>query len=90
MEVNETVQNIIQVDIFLYDIEIVDGSMRSELVRRSVGKNYNAVGLFYYISHVCFVSRKNALLKTFHCPSYDNSSKELTTWSDSRPLAKKS
>ena len=70
MEVNATVQSIIQVDIFLYDVEIVDGSMRWELVRSSVGKNFNTVGLFYYISHLCSVSIKNALFKTYHCPSY--------------------
>ena len=65
------VENIVQADIFLYDIDIVDGSMIGELARRSVGKYSNAKRLLRYISHVCYAANINALFKANRCPSCD-------------------
>ena len=58
-------------DFFLYDVDIVDGSMIGEPARRSVGKNSNTVRLLLYISHICFFSNINALFKAYRCPSSD-------------------
>ena len=57
-------KSIVPADIFLYDIDIIDGSMIGEFARISVGKPSNTVRLLRYISHICYVSNNNALLKT--------------------------
>ena len=40
-----TVEGNVRAEIFLYDIDIIDGSMIGDLARRSVGKYYNTVRL---------------------------------------------
>ena len=70
MENIAAVEDIVQADIFLYYIGIVDGSMIGKLAR-SVGKHSNTVRLFRCNIHLCYVSNINALLKAYHCPSYD-------------------
>ena len=42
------VEDLIQVNIFLYDIDIVDGSLVGELARRSVQKYCNTARLVRY------------------------------------------
>ena len=71
MEDIATVENFDQADIFLYDIDIVDGPLIGELARRSVGKHSSTVRLLRYISHICHVSNINALFKAYRCPSCD-------------------
>ena len=53
MEDIAAVQDITQEDIFLYDIDIVDGSMIGELAGRSVGKN-TLILYGYYVGLVTF------------------------------------
>ena len=69
MEEIAAVEDIVQADIFLYDIDIVEVFMIGEIARRSVGKHYKTVRLFRYNSHVCHVSHINVLFKAFLCPS---------------------
>ena len=45
MEDMAAVEDIVQADIFLYDIAIVEGSMIGELARRIVGENSNTLRL---------------------------------------------
>ena len=56
------VEDLIQVNIFLYDIDIVDGSLVGELARRSVQKHCNTARLLRYNNHICYVSNINAFL----------------------------
>ena len=58
------VENIVPADVFLYDIDIVQGSMIGELARRSVGKDSNTVRLLRCNSHIFHDSIVNALFKT--------------------------
>ena len=66
------VEDIVQADIFLYNIDIVDGSMNGKLARRSVGNHSNTVRLLPYSSHICHVFIINALFKAYRCPSCDH------------------
>ena len=61
------VEDLIQVNIFLYDIDIVDGSIVGELARRSVQKYCNTTRLLCYNNHICYVSNINALSKAYRC-----------------------
>ena len=61
------VEDLIQVNIFLYDIDIVDGSIVGELARRSVQKYCNTTRLLRYNNHICYVSNINALFKAYRC-----------------------
>ena len=55
MEDVAIVEDIVQADFFLYDIDIVDGSMIGEVDRWNVGKHSNTVQLLRYDSHICYV-----------------------------------
>ena len=50
MEDIAAVEDFVQADIFLYDIDNVDGSMLGELVRRTVGEHSEIVRLLRYNS----------------------------------------
>ena len=58
------VKDSVRVNIFLYDIDFVDGATIGELAR-SVGKHSNIVRLLRYISHICYVCDINILFKKF-------------------------
>ena len=55
-----TVENLLTLDILLYDIVIVDGNIVGELARRSVQKYENTVRLLRYSNHICYVNNINA------------------------------
>ena len=61
------VEDLIQVIIFRYDIDIVGGSSVGELARRSVQKYCNTARLLRYNTHICYVSNNNALFKAYRC-----------------------
>ena len=67
VEDNAAVEDNVQTKIFLYDIDIVDGSMIGELVRRIVGKHSNTAQLLRYESHICNLSNINAFFKAYRC-----------------------
>ena len=82
MEYIAIVEDSLQTDIFLYDIEFVDGSMFGELARRSVEKHSNTVRLLRYVSNFCYVFNINALFKAYRFPSCDQFIRKLVSWSD--------
>ena len=53
MEDIAIVEDIVQSEFLLYGVDIVDGSMIGEVVRRSVGKHSYTVRLLRYNSHEC-------------------------------------
>ena len=76
------VEDLLTLNILLYDIDIVDGDIIGELARRSVRKYYNTVGLLRFNNHICYVSNINAVFQSFRCPNFDTFSTEHSTWSD--------
>ena len=66
------VEAIAQADIFLYSIDPVDGSLKEELARRSVGKYSNTVRILRHNSHIYHVSNFNALFNSYRSPSCDH------------------
>ena len=58
------VEDIVQADLFLYDIDTVDRSRIGKLARNSVGKHSSTVRLLRCKNHICYVSNINALFKT--------------------------
>ena len=84
-----TVENLLTLNILLYDIDIVDGNIVGELARRSVQKYENTVRLLRYNNHICYVNNINAVFQTFRCPNCDiffnktfNLERHLTTCSE--------
>ena len=63
--------NLIQLNIFLYDIDFVDGELIGELCRRSNQKYEKSVKLLRYNNHNCYVNNINALFKAFRCTTCD-------------------
>ena len=66
-----SVEDIVGINIFIYDIDLIDGAMVGELVRRSIKKYKKNVQLIRYISHICYVDKIHALFKAFRCPTCD-------------------
>ena len=65
------VEDLLQLNIFLYDIDFVDGELIGELCRRSIQKYEKIVKLLRYNNHVCYVNNINALFKAFRCTTCD-------------------
>ena len=66
-----TVEDIVSINIFKYDIDFIDGAMVGELARRSIKKYEKNVQLIRYNSPICYVDNINALFKAFRCPTCD-------------------
>ena len=66
-----SVEDIVGINIFIYDIDLIDGAMFGELERRSIKKYEKNVQLIRYSSHFCYVHNINALFKAFRCPTCD-------------------
>ena len=66
-----SVEEIVGINIFTYDIDLIDGTMVGELARRSIKKYEKNVQLIRYNSHICYVDNINALFKAFYCPTCD-------------------
>ena len=86
---NPKVEDLLQLNIFLYDIDFVDGELFDELCRRSIQKYEKGVKLLRYNSHICYVNNINALFKAFRCTTCDtlfsktgNLERHLVTCSD--------
>ena len=65
------VEDLSQLNNFLYDINFVDGELIGELARRSIQKYENSVKLLRYNNHICYVNNINALFKAFRCAKCD-------------------
>ena len=83
------VEDLLTLNIVLYDIDIVDGNIIGELVRRSLQKYENTVRLLRYNNHICYVNNINAVFQSFRCPNCDtffhrtfNLERHLTTCSE--------
>ena len=83
------VEEFLHLNIFLYDIDFVDGELIGELCRRSIQKYEKSVKLLRYNNHICYVNNINALFKAFRCTTCDtffsktgNLERHLVTCSD--------
>ena len=65
------VKDLIQVNIFLFDRNIVDGAMIAKFARRNVGKHSNTVGLLSYNSHIGYVFEIKLFFKGYWCVTCD-------------------
>ena len=61
------VQEMLQRNIFLYDIDFVDGEVIGELARRSIQKFEKSVKILCYNNYICYVSDLNSFFKSFRC-----------------------
>ena len=59
------VEEQLQLGIFLYDIDFVNGELIGELARRSIQKVEKGVKLLRYNNHICYVSDMNSFLQIF-------------------------
>ena len=66
------VEDLVTLNILLYDIDIRDGNIVGELSRRSVQKYENTVQLLRYNNHICYANNINAAFQSFRCPNCDN------------------
>ena len=83
------VEDLLQLNIFHYDIDFVDGELIVELCRRSIRKYEKSVKLLRYNNHISYVNNINALFKAFRCTTCDtffsktgNLERHLVTCSD--------
>ena len=67
-----TVEDLLTLNILLYDIDIVDANIVGELAGRSVQNNKITVQLLQYNNHMCYVNIINAVFQSFDCPKCDN------------------
>ena len=65
------VEDLLTLNILLYDIDFVDGNIVAELARRSVQKYENTVQLLRYNNHICYVNNNNAVFQSIRCPNCD-------------------
>ena len=71
MNDNPTAEDLLTLNILMYDIDIVDGNIVGELARRSLQKYENTVRLLRYNNHICYVNNFNAVFKAFPGPNCD-------------------
>ena len=64
-----TVEDLLTLNILLYDIDIVDSIIIGELARRSVKKYEKTVRLLRYNNRICYVSNIYAVFQAFRCPN---------------------
>ena len=64
-------EDIVGINIFIYNIDLIDGAMVGELARRSIEKYEKNVQLIRYNSHICYVDNINALFTDFRCSTCD-------------------
>ena len=65
------VEELLQLNIFLHDIDFVDGELIGELARRSIQKIEKRVKLLRYNNDICYVSDMNSFFKSFRCSTCD-------------------
>ena len=65
------IEDLVLLNIFLYDIDFVKGNITGELAWRSVQKHESPVGLLRYINHLFYVSNITAVFQSFRWPNCD-------------------
>ena len=68
---NPFVEDIVVINIFIFDIDLIDGAVVEELAQRSIKKYEKNVQLIRYNSHNCYVDNIHALVKAFRSPTCD-------------------
>ena len=71
MDDTPSVEDIVGIIFFIYDIDFFDGAVVGELARRSIKKYEQTVQLIRCNSHFCYLDNIHALFKAFRCPSCD-------------------
>ena len=66
-----SVEYVIGINFFIYDIDLIDGAMVGEPARRSIEKYEKSVQLIRYNGHICHVDKFHALFNAFRCPTRD-------------------
>ena len=66
-----TVEDLLTLNILLYDKDIVDGNIFGELARRFVQQYEHIVRLLRCNIHICYVNNVNAVFQSFGCPKCD-------------------
>ena len=66
-----TVEDVLTLNIVLYDINFVDGNIIGELATRSVQKYDNTARLLRYNNRICYVNNIIAVFQSFGCPNCD-------------------
>ena len=65
------VEEMLTLNIFLYDTDFVDGELFGELAQRSIQKFEKSVRLLRYNNHICYVSDMNFFFKSCRCSTSD-------------------
>ena len=60
-----SVEDIVRTNIFIYDIDLIDGAMVGELARQSIRKYEKNVQLIQYSSRICYVDKYPCTLQGF-------------------------
>ena len=83
------VEDLLQLNIFLYDIDFVYGQLIGEVCRRSNQKYGKIVKILRYNNHNCYFKKINVLFKAFWCTAWHtffskmgNLERHLVTYSD--------
>ena len=74
------VEDLLQLNILLYDLHFVDGELIGELCRRINQKYEKSVKLLRYNNHICYVNNINALFKAFRrttCDTFFSNTRNL-------------
>ena len=64
-------EEMLQLNIFVYDFAFVDGELTGELARRSIQKFEKNVKLLRYNNHICDVCDMKSFFKSFRCSTCD-------------------
>ena len=64
-------EDVVEKNIFIYDIDIEDGDFVGELARRIIEKYGNTVELLRYNNHIIHVNNIDNFFKCFRCPTCD-------------------
>ena len=65
------VEEMLQLNIFLYDIDFVDGELIGELARKSIQKFEKSAKPSRYNNHICYISNMNSFFKSFRYSTGD-------------------
>ena len=65
------VQDLLNLNIVMYDIDIVVGNIIGKFASRSMQKYNKTDGLLRYNNNLCYASKINAVFQVFHCPNCD-------------------
>ena len=66
------VEDLLTLNILLYDTDLVNGNIIGEPAGRSVQKYENTVRLLRYNNQICYENNINAVFQHFCCPNCDN------------------